>query len=265
MQIINRICLATLFLFTLNLSAQDDGMPADMGDTGDPCGDVEYPVADPGPDGGCADYADCNGNGAFDLGEPCFEGTDDGDGEEDSMPMFEDVDSDGDGNISFDEAVNFFGDDEGNTEEFNSRDTNGDGMVDSEEFYAGEDSGDEDDDHDGPPPFEDVDANGDGSIDREEARAFFGDDPNFDEEYDNVDASGDGAVDHAEYMAADDGDHGDEGSGEAQDGYYCAICDMDFGSAEEMDQHAADMGHVDTDMDHEGDHNDNGDDEGGDN
>ena len=34
----------------------------------------EYPVADPGPDGGCGNYEDCNGNGAFDLGEPCNEG-----------------------------------------------------------------------------------------------------------------------------------------------------------------------------------------------
>ena len=83
MQIINRICLATLFLLTLNLTAQDDGPPPNMGDTGDPCGDVEYPVADPGPDGGCADYADCNGNGAYDLGEPCFEG----------QPMDEDTDA----------------------------------------------------------------------------------------------------------------------------------------------------------------------------
>ena len=74
-----------------------------------PCDpNMTYEVADPGPDGGCGNYADCNGNGAFDLGEPCFE----------------------------------------------------------------------------QPPFDDVDANGDGSIDREEARAFFGDDPNFDQAFD---------------------------------------------------------------------------------
>jgi hypothetical protein len=40
----------------------------------DPNGD--YPQMDPGPDGGCANYADCNGNGVFDVGEPCYEGDD---------------------------------------------------------------------------------------------------------------------------------------------------------------------------------------------
>lgn len=40
-----------------------------------PCDpDVEYPVAYPGPDGGCANYNDCNGNGAYDVGEPCADG-----------------------------------------------------------------------------------------------------------------------------------------------------------------------------------------------
>ncbi|SVA16760.1 uncharacterized protein METZ01_LOCUS69614, partial [marine metagenome] len=42
-------------------------------------------------------------------------------------------------------------------------------------------------DDQGPPPFEEVDTNGDGEISREEARAFFGDEPDFDAEYDNVD------------------------------------------------------------------------------
>ena len=105
--------------------AQDDN-PCDP--------NMTYEVADPGPDGGCGDYADCNGNGAFDLGEPCFE----------------------------------------------------------------------------QPPFDDVDANGDGKIDREEARAFWGDDPNFDQQFDDVDTDGSGDVDQAEFDAAgnDDGqDH----------------------------------------------------------
>ena len=79
-------------------------------------------------------------------------------------------------------------------------------MVDHDEYMAS-DGGDHEggDGDDGPPPFEDVDSNGDGSIDREEARDYFGDEPNFDEEYDKVDTNGDGMVDHDEYMAADDG------------------------------------------------------------
>ena len=35
--------------------------------------DVDYPNNPPGSEGGCGDYDDCNGNGAFDIGEPCFE------------------------------------------------------------------------------------------------------------------------------------------------------------------------------------------------
>ena len=98
-------------------------------------------MADPGPDGGCGDYADCNGNGAFDLGEPCFE----------------------------------------------------------------------------QPPFDDVDANGDGKIDREEARAFWGDDPNFDQSFDNVDKDGSGDVDQEEFDSAGN-DEGQDHEGQDHEG-----------------------------------------------
>ena len=202
--------------------AQDTG--------GNPCDpNMTYPAADPGPDGGCGNYADCNGNGAFDLGEPCFEnqgpppcdewlnsdmahdmngdGTvDEGDCPGQGPPPFEDVDANGDGSIDRDEARDFFGDEPNFDEEYDKVDANGDGMVDHDEYMAS-DGGDHEggDGDDGPPPFEDVDSNGDGSIDREEARDYFGDEPNFDEEYDKVDTNGDGMVDHDEYMAADDG------------------------------------------------------------
>ena len=66
-------------------------------------------------------------------------------------------------------------------------------------------------DDQGPPPFEEVDENNDGEISREEARAFFGDDPNFDAEYDNIDSDNSGSVDPQEYADADDGDRDDEG------------------------------------------------------
>ena len=58
----------------------------------------------------------------------------------------------------------------------------------------------------GGPSFEEVDSNGDGSISREEARAFFGDEPDFDAQFDNVDTDNSGSVDPAEFEAADDSD-----------------------------------------------------------
>jgi hypothetical protein len=53
-----------------------EGMKPPMGDGMYPslqCDpENDYPQADPAPHG-CADYNDCNGNGAYDLGEPCGE------------------------------------------------------------------------------------------------------------------------------------------------------------------------------------------------
>ena len=111
-------------------------------DTGDnPCDpDMTYPAADPGPDGGCGNYADCNGNGAYDLGEPCFEDGQDG------GPPFEDVDTNGDGVVDRDEARAMFGqDDEGNPDpEFDAeydRIAGDDGVVDHDEYMAAGDGG----------------------------------------------------------------------------------------------------------------------------
>jgi len=184
-------------------------------DTGDnPCNpNMTYPAADPGPDGGCGNYADCNGNGAYDLGEPCFE-----DGHQDGGPPFEAVDTNGDGVVDRDEARAMFGhDDEGNPDpEFDGeydRIAGDDGVVDHDEYMAADDGGGDHeggDGQDGGPPFEAVDTNGDGVVDREEARAMFGQDdegnpdPEFDAEYDRI-AGDDGVVDHDEYMAAGDG------------------------------------------------------------
>jgi hypothetical protein len=131
-----------------------------------PCDpNATYSEADPGPEGGCANYNDCNGNGAYDVGEPC-----------------------------------------------------GDGQ--------------------GPPAFGDVDANGDGGIDREEARAFFGqdkegnDDPGFDAGFDDY-AGEDGVVDEAEFVAA----AADQGNDQGQP--TCDVCGYAF--AGEGDHH----GHCD--------------------
>ena len=111
-------------------------------DTGDnPCDpNMTYPAADPGPDGGCGNYADCNGNGAYDLGEPCFEDGQDG------GPPFEAVDTNGDGVVDREEARAMFGqDEEGNPDpEFDAeydRIAGDDGVVDHDEYMAAGDGG----------------------------------------------------------------------------------------------------------------------------
>ncbi len=103
-------------------------------DTGDnPCDpNMTYPAADPGPDGGCGNYADCNGNGAYDMGEPCFEG-------QGGPPTCSDVDTNGDGSIDLEEARAMYGfDDQGNPDPdfeqgYADVDTNDDGVVDCSE------------------------------------------------------------------------------------------------------------------------------------
>ena len=137
--------------------AQDNQNPCDP--------NMTYEVADPGPDGGCGDYADCNGNGAFDLGEPCFE----------------------------------------------------------------------------QPPFDDVDANGDGKIDREEARAFWGDDPNFDQRFDDVDKDGSGDVDQEEFDSAGN-DEGQDHEGQDHEGPAMSNCEaLDRGLDTFMNQDGDEM------------------------
>ena len=95
-----------------------------------------YPQMDPGPNGGCSDYADCNGNGAFDVGEPCYEG-------DNQEPSFDEVDANNDGEISYSEAQAFFGQEPDFDDRFNEADSNNDGKVDMTEW---EDAGTGDDD-----------------------------------------------------------------------------------------------------------------------
>ena len=225
-------------------------------DTGDnPCNpNMTYPAADPGPDGGCGNYADCNGNGAYDLGEPCFE-----DGHQDGGPPFEAVDTNGDGVVDRDEARAMFGhDDEGNPDpEFDGeydRIAGDDGVVDHDEYMAADDGGGDHeggDGHDGPPPFEAVDTNGDGVVDRDEARAMFGHDeegnpdPEFDGEYDRI-AGDDGVVDHDEYMAADDGgggtcdECGHEYGGPDDHHGHCRVCGAEMNTDDDWRTHCDD-------------------------
>jgi Ca2+-binding EF-hand superfamily protein len=158
----------------------------------------------------------------------------------DQGPSFEEVDSNNDGEISYSEAQAVFGQEPDFDERFNEADLNNDGNIDMGEWEAVDDR---DRDDEGGPPFEEVDANGDGEISREEARAFFGDEPNFDAEYDNVDSDNNGSVDPQEYEAADDGDR------DGEHNWYCQICDMHFDSGEAMDDHAQQMGHTNADFD----------------
>ena len=58
----------------MDAHAEEEGHLEEAGEHQDECDpDVEYPNNPPGSEGGCGDYDDCNGNGAFDIGEPCFE------------------------------------------------------------------------------------------------------------------------------------------------------------------------------------------------
>jgi len=65
-----KLMLAGMVVMSFAL-AQDDTQGGQA--TGPPPCDpnATYPVADPGPDGGCANYNDCNSNGVYDAGEPC--------------------------------------------------------------------------------------------------------------------------------------------------------------------------------------------------
>ena len=186
---------------------------ADMDYDCDP--NQDYPQMDPGPDGGCADYADCNGNGVFDVGEPCYEGH--------QGPTFEDVDANGDGSISREEARAFFGNEDDFDEQFDDVDQNNNGSVSmdewedavsgDEEHDGGEHHGDMDGmDHDCDPnqdypqmdPGPDggcadyADCNGNGVFDVGEP-CYEGDDqgPSFDE----VDANNDGEISYSEAQA----------------------------------------------------------------
>ena len=104
---------------------------ADMDYDCDP--NQDYPQMDPGPDGGCADYADCNGNGVFDVGEPCYEGDDQG-------PSFDEVDANNDGEISYSEAQAVFGQEPDFDERFNEVDSDNNGSVDMAEWEAAGDN-----------------------------------------------------------------------------------------------------------------------------
>ena len=117
------------------------------------------------------------------------------------------------------------------------------GLVTLTMVFAQENQQGEDGDHGGGPSFEDVDTNGDGVIDREEARAAFGDEPEFDAEYDRI-SGDDGVIDHAEFMAEDDGGGpgtcdvcGHEYGGEDDHHGHCRVCDAEMNADEDWQSH----------------------------
>ena len=112
------------------------------GDHGDQGGDHGDQGGNYGDQGG--NYGDQGGNYGDQGGDHGDQGGDHGDQDGDhGPPPFEEVDTDGDGLISRDEARAMFGKDpEGNDdpnfdEGFDQRDTNGDGSVDPAEYEAG--------------------------------------------------------------------------------------------------------------------------------
>ena len=77
-----KLMTAFLFVFALVLPVQVLGQCADTNGDGVTNAD-DYPVGAPGEGQGCGDYDDCNGNGAYDAGEPCHEGGDHPTGKDD--------------------------------------------------------------------------------------------------------------------------------------------------------------------------------------
>lgn len=221
-------------ILTVYLSAQDNRYNTPP-NTDCPEG-VEYHAPGAGEQG-CINYTDCNGNGAFDIGEPCFDGYAEGQGygggEYANQPATEhpvDMVQEQYGDhtwknceaISMGASTYWIGNHEYAT--YN------DPLCASvyHNFY------------------EAIDANHDGAINYDEAAVVWGDNAESQSNFSEADANHNGFVDEDEFMAAT---APPEEAYNAEDthagaGYYCAICDLHFATAAEMDQHAAQMGHT---------------------
>ncbi|MBC8345636.1 MAG: hypothetical protein ISR82_01295 [Candidatus Marinimicrobia bacterium] len=154
-----------------------------------PCDpNASYPVADPGPDGGCANYNDCNGNGAYDVGEPCADGGQGGGPD----PVWEAFASALESGASPQDAFNAAADKVHELEV-------GSGNMTQEEYDEG----------------------------RGKAQAA----------YDQALADGKSPEEaFGDAMAA----AGPPPGGEGQGGFYCAECDMEFATEEDMHNHMTD-------------------------
>ena len=193
----------------------------------------------------------------------------------DGPPPFEAIDADGDGTIQKAEAREFFMHQDGDEfneaefeEDYSRINKDGDAGVNHEEFMMevklqeGERHA-EWDDHGGPgthggpgmhggpdPDFDEIDADGSGQIPFDEAMEYFAEEQgeDFDKEefikgFQERDANGDGLVDEHEFDSHEGPGPGPHhGPGPGPDGDhkpYCAICDMEMDSWEDMDSHAA--------------------------
>ena len=191
---IPQFLIPILFIFAVGLYGQDcfDNNNDGVVDTAD------YPIADPGPDGGCGDYADCNDNGAYDLGEPCFEGDHPGGGGGD--------------------PASFAGDEQGCWDNgfvycYDMNDCFPAGHLCGDDHPGSGGEGDDD--------FGMFDINSDSCLNYDEVLAVFQMEPEYDgdedaveAEFNVVDQDGDGCLDYDEFHQADDGDGDNEEYGE---------------------------------------------------
>jgi len=256
--------------------------------------DVEFYAPGEG-EPGCIDYTDCNENGAFDYGEPCYDEPTEGEGFSDDMHNEEDM-----GEMNpIDQVFMQYGEHTWMNCEAVSYGAQS-YWIGDEEFGTYED-----------PICEEVfldffaalDADGDGGISMEEASVVWGEDPEFETGFNENDLDGNGLVDEGEFMEGSappdhmdhDGGEGDthwadeayqlEGDQEHYDrvmsvgeedreneyhmimnelgmgmdhdgGWYCQICDIYFDTEEEMDDHADEMGHIHDDEHHDDEHHD---------
>ncbi len=153
--------------------------------------DVEFYAPGEG-EPGCIDYTDCNENGAFDYGEPCYDEPTEGEGFSDDMHNEEDM-----GEMNpIDQVFMQYGEHTWMNCEAVSYGAQS-YWIGDEEFGTYED-----------PICEEVfldffaalDADGDGGISMEEASVVWGEDPEFETGFNENDLDGNGLVDEGEFM-----------------------------------------------------------------
>ncbi len=247
-RMIKNVLIPIFIIITFGLYGQDD------------CPDDLNMLHAPGEgEPGCIDYTDCNDNGAFDVGEPCYdappEGENEGEheGEEEGDPVseafFNALDDGADPTAAFDAAAGVVyqlevvegGMPEDEYQEgldavsqaFNE--ALEDGVDPGEAWGAAMEAAEQLDDVNDSEYGEHTVHNcialaedrGTYWIGEEEFVVW--DDPNVDCDY---------LLDEIGYQPPPEGEE------DSQHDWYCAICDEHFATEAEMDQHAAEMGHT---------------------
>ncbi len=249
-RMIKNVLIPIFIIITFGLYGQDD------------CPDDLNMLHAPGEgEPGCIDYTDCNDNGAFDVGEPCYdapppEGEDYGDtgnygGEEGGDPVseafFNALDSGADPTAAFDAAAGVvyqlevveggLPEDEYQegldavSQAFNQ--ALEDGVDPGEAWGAAMAAAEQIDEEEyGEHTVENCIALAEGH------ESYWIGDEEF-AVWDDADVDCDFLLEEIGYEPPST-DNGGDGDHE----WYCAICNMHFGSEAEMDQHAAEMGHT---------------------